>query len=78
MILLEPNLCKNIRKSFNDLERMQYQLQFEKSLPQGAWSCNASLDQREKPNNKPFSKGIHAILQLEQIRDLQKEFEIGN
>lgn len=32
----------------------------------------------QNQNDRPFSKGVHAILQLEQIKDLQKELEVGN
>ncbi len=52
---------------FNDFKRRWNQLQFEISLALGSLDCNASLDQREK--SKPFLKGVHAILQLEKIRN---------
>lgn len=63
----------HLKNAFNNFERRWNQQQFKMESLIGSLVCNASLDQRTKQNNRPFSKGVHAILELEQLRDLEKE-----
>ena len=44
----------------------------------GSLNHHASEDQKTKPNNRPFSRGIYAILQKGQPKDLQEELGIGH
>lgn len=44
----------------------------------GSLNHHASEDWKTKPNNKPFSRGIYAILQKGQPKDLQEELGIGH
>ena len=44
----------------------------------GSLNHHASEDQKTNPNSRPFSRGIYAILQKGQPKDLQGELEIGH
>ena len=44
----------------------------------GSLNHHASYDQKTKLNNRPFSRGIYAILQKEQPKELQEELGIGH
>ena len=44
----------------------------------GSLNHHASEDHKKKPNNRPFSRGIYAILQKGQPKDLQEELGIDH